>query len=96
MLEEYSQLFLRLLKMWVYAKLYYLLLIVFINFWRYLYRIANAPEDPAARYIMLELFYSSIVIAILFGCGVHAVWMAPFLYKLYMVAGFTLIVKWLV
>lgn len=93
MLEEYSQSFLRILKIYSYAKLYYLLLIVFIKCWRYFYQIANAPQDPAARYIMLELFYSSIVIAILFGCAVHAVWMMPFLYKLYMVAGFTLIVK---
>jgi len=94
MINEYT--ILRMLKIYSYAKLYYLLLIVFIKCWRYFYRIANAPEDPAVRYITLETFYSSIVIAILFGCAVHAVWMAPLLYKLYMAAGFTLIVKWLV
>jgi hypothetical protein len=86
----------RIIKLYYYTQLYYLSFKIFITIGKQIkrfYDMINQHEDPVVRTILLDLFGSIIVCAVLFTCMIHAFWMVQFLYKLYVLMGIILIYK---
>lgn len=88
----------RIIKLYVYTQLYYLsfkILIMIGKQIKHLYDMINEHEDPVVRTILLDLFGSIFVCAVLFTCIIHTFWMIQFIYKLYVIMGIILIYKML-
>lgn len=80
----------RIIKLYYCTQLYYLLFKIVIAIGKkikHFYDTINQHEDPVVRTILLDLFGSAIVIAVILACILHSFWVLHFLHKLYIIIG---------
>lgn len=86
----------RIIKLYYYTQLYYLLFKICIIIGKkikHLYDMANQHEDLVVRFILLDLFGSALVMAVILACILHSFWMLHLLHKLYIIIGIIIIYK---